>query len=242
MRSPRCSAERSSSAVSARSTRSDARPRRGRSLRKRPQLLHITRSYPSAGLQMRAIAIDESDASHPRQPSRGAIRAMRRRAAARSIRGEHSRSTSACTRRTGSNCSAVALRSETLRWETTDDTGSRDRRTSGAYPERRQQSGAVVPSDRIARAMHLILRNRAGWGVPQSTTERAERSRAGAGLAQSGSYVALSAASSATTTRITCAAEPSAACTRSQMKRARFSPVGISLPSPNSGTSRLMLL
>ena len=149
MRSPRCSAARSSSAVSARSTRSDARPRRGRSLRKRPQLLHITRSYPSAGLQMRAIAIDESDASHPRQPPRGAIRAMRRRAAARSISGVHSRSTPSCTRRTGAHCSAVALRSETLRWGKTDDTGSRDRRTSGVYPERRQQSGAVVPSDRV---------------------------------------------------------------------------------------------
>lgn len=44
MRRPRCSAAISSSSVSARSTMSDSSPRRGRSFRKRPQLLHITRS------------------------------------------------------------------------------------------------------------------------------------------------------------------------------------------------------
>ena len=44
MRSPRCSAARSSSVVSARSTMNDSTPRRGRSLMKRPQALHITRS------------------------------------------------------------------------------------------------------------------------------------------------------------------------------------------------------
>jgi hypothetical protein len=44
MRSPRCSAAISSSSVSARSTTRDSSPRRGRSFRNRPQLLHITRS------------------------------------------------------------------------------------------------------------------------------------------------------------------------------------------------------
>ena len=44
IRSPRCSAARSSSVVSARSTMNDSTPRRGRSLMKRPQALHITRS------------------------------------------------------------------------------------------------------------------------------------------------------------------------------------------------------
>ena len=44
MRSPRCSAATSSSAVIVRSTSSEPSPRRGRSFRNRPQLLHIMRS------------------------------------------------------------------------------------------------------------------------------------------------------------------------------------------------------
>ena len=84
-------------------------------------------------------------------------------------------------------------------------------------------------------------RGRRTDGARYSTTERVERSRPIRRRTQSGSYVALRLPSSATTTRVTRVVVPSAAWTRSQMNRARCSPVGTSAPSAKSGTSRLML-
>src|SRR3954468_21041335 len=55
------------------------------------------------------------------------------------------------------------------------------------------------------------------------------------------SNVVLSVESSAMVTRTTFAVPLSVLSIRSKMNRARFSPVGISFPSANSGTSRLML-
>ena len=139
--------------------------------------------------------------------------AMRARASAEFTTGALSRTSSACTRSTGANCSAVVLRT----------VGARGEDMVGTVPLIQR-----ADTEPVAQAASLRLNH-----DPMTRTSR----HAG----QSGSYVALSDASSATVTRVTFTPWPSVAWTRSQMNRARFSPVGTSCPSPNSGTSRLML-
>jgi len=100
-------------------------------------------------------------------------------------------------------------------------------------------------SEAFARGCRTAGRKqrRQDWWVFSTAKKNEHRVRSLLGdlVTQSGRYEERNVASSARMTSTTRALAPIARCTRSQMKRDSSSPVGTSLPSANSGTSRLML-